>query len=70
MQQKEGVNAKMLYWDRSVWERKKKNTCEMLKHLEAVNLSIGVHRGNFCDTEIKLSLWGQILYTADIPVRF
>lgn len=50
--------------------KEKKNTCEMLKHLEAVNLSIGVHRGNFCDTQIKLSLWGQILYTADIPVRF
>jgi len=50
--------------------KEKKNTCEMLKHLEAVNLSIGVHRGNFCNTEIKLSLWGEILYTADIPVRF
>lgn len=53
-----------------LYEKGKKNTCEMLKLLEAVNLSIGVHRGNFCDTEIKLSLWGEIFYTADIPVRF
>lgn len=42
----------------------------MLKYLEAVNLSISVHMGNLCDTQIQLSLWGQIFYTTGITVRF
>lgn len=41
----------------------------MLKYLEAVNLSVSVHRGNFCNTQIQLFLWGQIFYTTEIPVR-
>lgn len=48
---------------------KEKNTyVKLWSTWKAVNLSIIVQRGNLCDTQIYLLLWGQVFYTGVLTV--
>lgn len=48
---------------------KEKNTyVKFWSTWKAVNLSISVQRGNLCDTQIYLPLWGQVFYTGGLTV--